>query len=200
MCPVVLYALRTKNHRAAGVGAAGHVGDMAGGRAGKRPGATAPARRTGPLLSFLFDTSFLLYALDPFLFRVILGCLIRVVYAFVGEGTLVLNFVIFSLTPSKLSFFPPSKFILSSGVFRAATAALRIDSSFHSNAVAAQSRLQASSACRAIGFAVPRLKLGKSSRGLVVPCKVDCEAKAPFTHRKFHHFIPVSYSFNILVT
>lgn len=61
MCPVVLYALRTKCRRAAGVGAAGHLGAMAGGRAGKRPGAAALAGSTGPLSSYFFDASFLLY-------------------------------------------------------------------------------------------------------------------------------------------
>lgn len=81
---------------------------------GGRPRATAPLGSSAPLSGFLPATSFSLQVLVA---SFSLEC------SLVGEEALVLDFVIFSLIPSKFSFFSPDKSILSSKVFRAALAA-----------------------------------------------------------------------------
>lgn len=115
-CPVVLFVLR-KSRRAGELlkqGGRESARARAGGRASWKPIAIAPMGSTALLLGFCPTTSFLLHALVA---SFSLDC------SLVGEEALVLEFIIFSLIHSKLSFFSPNKAVLSSKVFWAAMAA-----------------------------------------------------------------------------
>lgn len=119
MWPVVLSVAKgLGKQRVAGPGAAGPSGAPGGGRAGGGPGAAAPMGSAVPHSSFLSATSFVI----PFSAEQSLDVSSEYSLHLV-KAALMLNFVIISLTPSKI-FLPLliNPFSLSE-VFRAVTVA-----------------------------------------------------------------------------